>query len=71
MSYPDDGLYVIREYLDGEPTWQKFYENEIEAKTDYAKFVDHGMASFERVVSLEFPSGALLTKRFTTVGISK
>jgi len=71
MSYPDNGLYTIREYLDGEITWQKFYENAIEAANDYAKFVDHGMASFERTITLEHPNGALLTKRFTTIGVAK
>lgn len=65
------GLCTIREYLDGLLTWQKFYEDPVEAASDYAKFVDHGTASFERVVTLEKPDGSQLTKTFSTIGVSK
>jgi hypothetical protein len=65
------GLYAIREYLDGTLTWQKFYENPIEAANDFAKFVDHGTASFERIVTLANPDGSQLTKTFSTIGVEK
>jgi hypothetical protein len=65
------GLYSILVANDGEMVWKKYYETALEAAQDYTKFVDHGDADWERVVTLENPDGSSVSKTFSRIGVVK
>jgi hypothetical protein len=65
------GLYSISVVNDGEMVWKKYYETALEAVRDYTKFVDHGDADWERVVTLENPDGSSVSKTFSRIGVVK
>ena len=63
------GLYKITVENDGEVSWIKYYDTALEAVKTYAQFVDHGMAEWERIVTLESPDGTRNTKRLTRIWV--
>ena len=63
------GLYRITVENDGEVSWVRYYDTALEAAESYVKFVDHGMADWERIVTLQSPDGSKRTKRFTRIGV--
>ena len=65
------GLHAISVSNDGEMVWKKYYDTALEAAQDYVKFVDHGDADWERVVTLEKPDGSTITKTFSRIGVAK
>lgn len=65
------GLYKITVENDGEVSWIRYYDTALEAAEVYVKFVDHGMAEWERVVTLESPDGSSRTKRLTRIGVAQ
>lgn len=62
------GLYKITVENDGYVTWIRYYDTALEAAEVYVKFVDHGMAEWERVITLESPDGSKRTKRLSRIG---
>lgn len=65
------GLHSISVANDGEVVWKKYYDTALEAAQDYVKFVDHGDADWERVVTLEKPDGSTIVKTFSRIGLAK
>lgn len=63
------GLYKIMVTEDGVDTWARYYDNAVEAVSEYAKFKDYGLADWERIVTLESPDGSKTVKRFTRIGV--
>ena len=68
---PLPGLYSITVEEDGEMIWKAYYETALEAAQDFVKFKDHGMADWERVVTLEDPDYNKTVKRFSRIGVTK
>jgi hypothetical protein len=68
---PLSGLHSISVANDGEVVWKKFYETALEAAEDFVKFVDHGDADWERVVTLEKPDGSKIVKTFSRIGVKE
>jgi len=68
---PLPGLHSISVANDGEVVWKKFYETALEAAEDFVKFVDHGDADWERVVTLEKPDGSKIVKTFSRIGVKE
>jgi len=65
------GLHSISVANDGQIVWKKYYDTALDAAQDYVKFVDHGDADWERVVTLEKPDGSTLVKTFSRIGLAK
>ena len=65
------GLHSISVANDGQVVWKKFYDTALDAAQDYVKFVDHGDADWERVVTLEKPDGSKIVKTFSRIGLNK
>ena len=65
------GLYKITVENDGEVSWIRYYDTALEAAETYVQFTDHGMAEWERVVTLESPDGSSRTKRLTRIGVAQ
>jgi hypothetical protein len=64
-------LHAISVANDGEVVWKKYYDTALEAAQDFVKFVDHGDADWERVVTLEKPDGSTIVKTFSRIGLAK
>jgi len=65
------GLHSITVYEDGGIVWKNYYDTALDAAQDFVKFVDHGMADWERVIILETPEGAKRMKCFSRIEVAK
>lgn len=59
---------VTLAYDENAPHWSKEYSDELEAHTEFAKFVDWGFADEYSTVNLFTPTGKCYTKIFYREG---
>jgi hypothetical protein len=67
----EQGLYKITDSIDGVVVWAKYYTDALEAAQDWVKFIDHGNAKYERVISFIVSGKNVRTKRFSTIAVVK
>lgn len=57
-------IYTVVSIMDGEKEWTRNFNNALDAVNCYNSFTDHGLAIYERIVTLVEPNAETHTKIF-------